>query len=84
MIQLYSLVGWHREDASCFFSRVIVSCIMPMFPVSIMPVGFWMNSMTIAWVAFLLCGACDVQVIVVGPAEDMADLHDQAKFLMII
>ena len=43
-----------------------------------------MNSMTIAWVAFVLCGACDVQVIVVGPAEDMTDLHDQAKFLMII
>ena len=29
-------------------------------------------------------GACDVQVIVVGPAEDRADLHAQAKFLMII
>ena len=29
-------------------------------------------------------GACDVQVMVVGPAEDRADLHAQAKFLMII
>ena len=26
-------------------------------------------------------GACDVQVIVVGPAEYRADLHAQAKFL---
>ena len=43
-----------------------------------------MNSMPIAWVAFVLCGACDVQVIVVGPAEDMTDLHAQAKFLMLI
>ena len=29
-------------------------------------------------------GACDVQVIVVGPAEDMADLQAQSKFPMII
>ena len=29
-------------------------------------------------------GACDVQVIVVSPAEDRADHHAQAKFLMII
>ena len=29
-------------------------------------------------------GACDVQVIVVGPAEDRAELHALAKFLMII
>ena len=29
-------------------------------------------------------GACDVQVIVVGAAEDRADLRAQAKFLMII
>ena len=29
-------------------------------------------------------GAGDVQVIIVGPAEDRADLHAQAKFLMII
>ena len=29
-------------------------------------------------------GACNVQVIVVCPAEDRADLHAQAKFLMFL
>ena len=55
-----------------------------MFPVSMMPVGFCVNSMTIARVAFVPLGLATVQVLVVGPAEDRAVLHDQAKFLMII
>ena len=55
-----------------------------MFPVSMMPAGVLRELRDHSVDGLYPIGACDVQVIVVGPAEDKADLHAQAKFLMII